>query len=119
VEQGAVGHRAGEVGGKTASGRVDGIDGFDFAFIIEPDSVIDAEIVALAGGDHVVVTVGADFDGAVECLGGDGGNGGEKVRLRLLAAEPAAHAAHDDGDGVGRYAQRMAHHVLDLAGVLG
>ena len=119
VEEGAVGDRAGEVGGEAAAGGEAAVDGEDAAGVVEADLVLVQEVVALAGGDHVVVAVGADLHGAVELLGGDGGDGGEQVRLGFLAAEAAAHAADDDGHGVRRNAEDVGDHVLHLGRVLG
>src|SRR5690606_28234875 len=75
--------------------------------------------VPLAGGDHVVVAVGTDLDGAVEFFRRDGGDDGEQIALRLLAPESAAHAPHDDVDRIGGDAERVADHMLDFARMLG
>ncbi len=119
VEQRAVGDRAGEVGGEAAAGGEQEIDALDAAFVVEADAVIDLEVVALAGDDHVVVAVGAQLGGAAGLLGDQGRRGGEQVRLGFLAAEGSAHAPDFDGDGVGGDVQHVGDDVLDLAGVLG
>ena len=64
MEQRAVGDRAGEVGGKAAAGGEVAFDRMDAAVLVEADVVVDDEVVALAGRDHVLVAVGADFHGA-------------------------------------------------------
>ena len=119
VEQRAVGDRAGEVGGEAAAGGEQEIDALDAAFVVEADDVIDLEVVALAGDDHVVVAVGAQLGGAAGLLRDEGRRGGEQVRLGFLAAEGSAHAPDFDGDGVGGDVQHVGYDVLDLAGVLG
>ena len=119
VEQRAVGDRAGEVGGEAAAGGEQEIDALDAAFVVEADDVIDFEVVALAGDDHVVVAVGAQLGGAAGLLRDEGRRGGEQVRLGFLAAEGSAHAPDFDGDGVGGDVQHVGYDVLDLAGVLG
>ena len=70
----------------------------DPAVAVEADIIVDREIVALAGHDHVVVAVGADL-GRAAGLGRDQrAGGGKSGGLGLLAAERAAHAADLDGD---------------------
>ncbi len=107
VEQRAVGDRAGKIGGKAAARREHEVDAVDVALVVEADLVVDDEIVPLAGGDHVVVTVGPDLDGAAMLLRGDRRKRCELVALRFLAAEAAAHAADLDGHGIRRHAKRM------------
>ena len=119
MEERAVGHRAGKVGREAAAGGEQDIDSQDVAFIVEADFVIDHEIVALAGGDHVVVAVGPELDRPAGAPCRQRGDGGEDVALGFLAAEPAAHAADLAGDGVARHIQHMRHRMLDLAGMLG
>ena len=75
--------------------------------------------MALAGGGHVLVTVGADLDRAVPLPGGHRGDGGEEVHLAFLAAEAAAHAPDIHHHGVGGHAKYVGDHVLRFAGVLG
>ena len=86
---------------------------------VEADLVVDDEVVALAGDDHVVVAVGAALGGAAGLLGDDGADAGEQVALGLLAAEGAAHAADLDRDRVRGHVQHLGDHVLDLGRVLG
>jgi hypothetical protein len=75
--------------------------------------------MAFAGDDHVVVAVGTDLDGTVEFLGGNGRNRRKLVGLGFLAAKAAAHAPHMHRHGVRYRAQRVRHHVLHFARVLG
>ena len=85
---------------KPQRAAIGAVDAEDAAVVVEADLVVDEEVVALAGRDHVVVAVGPDLDRAAELLGGDRGERGELVALRLLAAEAAAHAPHLDGHRV-------------------
>ena len=86
---------------------------------VEADAIVDAEVVPLAGDDHVVVAVVAALGGPARQLGDQRRGGGRQVALALLAAEAPAHAAHLDRDGVARHAQHVRDLVLDLARVLG
>ncbi len=119
MKQRPIGHWPGQIGRKPAARRKNCVHRLYAPVVVIPDRIIDNEIVPLAGGDHIVVAVGPDLDGTIEFLCGDCRHGGKQIALGFLAPEPAAHAAHHDIDRVGRHAQRMAHHMLDLAGVLG
>ena len=119
MKQRPVGDRPGKVRGKAAARRIGEVDAEDVALVVEADVIADQEIVALARGGHVVVAVGADLDRAPEPFGGNRGQGGELVGLRLLAAKAAAHAPDLDGYGMRRNAERMRHHVLHFARMLG
>ena len=90
----------------------------DASLVVEADLVIDDEVVPLAGDDHVVVAVGPELHRPLQLAGGERRDAGEEIGLGLLAAEPAAHAPHLDGDGMGGDAQHLRHHVLHLAGML-
>ena len=87
--------------------------------VVEADLVVEVEAVAAAGDQEVVVAVQAQLDRALQPLRGDRGDAGEQRRLRLLAAEAAAHAPALDLHLVRRQLQRVRHEVLHLAGVLG
>ena len=119
MEQRAIGDRPGKVRRKAAARRIDVVDACDAALVVEADLVVDQEIVPLAGRGHVVVAVGPDLDGAAELLGGDRRDRRELVDLRLLAAEAAAHAPDLDRHRMRGNAERMRHHVLHLARMLG
>ncbi len=118
VEQAAVGDRAGEVRRPAAAGGEGHVEALDQALLVEADLVVDDEVVALAGDDHVVVAVGPALGGASRPLGDEGAQAGEQVALGLLAAEGAAHAADLDGHRVRGDAQHLGDHVLDLGRVL-
>jgi hypothetical protein len=87
--------------------------------VVEPDVVVDLEVMPLAGHDHVLVAIGPSLGGATGLHRDQRGGGGEQRGLGLLAAEPAAHPAHLDGDRGMRAIQHAGDQVLDLAGVLG
>ena len=57
VEHGAVGDAGGEIRGIAAARRVIEANADDPAVVVETHVVVDAELVALAGDDHVVVAV--------------------------------------------------------------
>ena len=63
MEHGPVADRRRQVRRHAAARRVDVLDAFDAAVIVEADIVVDAEVVALAGHDHVVVAVEPDLGG--------------------------------------------------------
>ena len=69
VEQARSVDRAGEIGRPAAAGGEDHVEALDPALAVEADLVVDDEIVALAGDDHVVVAVGPDLGGAAGLLG--------------------------------------------------
>ena len=107
MEESPVCDRAGEIGRETAARGEHEVDAVDVALIVEADLVVDDEVVALAGRDHVVVAVRPDLDGDAVLLRGDCGKCRELVALRLLAAEAAAHAPDLYGDGIRGNAKRM------------
>jgi hypothetical protein len=86
---------------------------------VEAHVVVDAEVVALAGGAHVVVAVEAQLDRPPAGPGQQRGDAGELGRLRLLAAEAAAHAAAFAAHLVHAPAEGVGHRLLHLGGVLG
>ncbi len=86
---------------------------------IETDIVVDQEIMALAGHDHVVVAVEAELAGPARLHGGERRNRRPLGGLRLLAAEAAAHAANFDRHRMIGAAEHMGDNVLDLGGMLG
>ena len=69
MEQRPVGHRAGEICRKTTARGICPLDGENAAFVIEADIIGNLEIVPLAGGDHVVIPIRAEFDGTIQTLG--------------------------------------------------
>ena len=62
------------------------------AAVVVAHFVLVPEAVAPAGDHEVVVAVQPQLDRALELRGGDGRDARERRRLRLLAAEAAAHA---------------------------
>jgi hypothetical protein len=119
VKQRAVGDRAGQIGRKAAARGKTPVDGLDAAALVIADIVIDHEIVALAGDDHVVVAVGPDLHGRLPSflaatrrsprIGWTG------FPCRRSRRPCAAHCTVTAFDG----AEHMRHHVLHFARVLG
>jgi len=102
-----------------AAGVLRKIDRQDPARRVMAHGIVDAEIMPLAGDDHVVITVIAHLGRPPGQSGGNGTGAGQRVALAFLAAETAAHAPRLDADGMHRQAQRVGHLVLDLGRVLG
>ncbi|VDC25549.1 hypothetical protein PARPLA_02019 [Rhodobacteraceae bacterium THAF1] len=119
VQHRAVGDGDRQVLAPAAAGELFEGDALHPASVIESHIVSDAEVVAFAGDDHVVVAVVTHFCGATGLRGDQCAGDGQGVALAFLATEPAAHAPHLDPHGVHRYAQRMRDLVLDLGRVLG
>ena len=119
VEQRPVGDRAREVGGPAAARGIGHLHRLDRARLVEAGLVVDQEVVALAGDDHVVVAVGPELRRPAGRLGDQGRDHGEEAALALLAAEGPTHAPDLDRDRARGHAQHLGHHVLDLAGMLG
>ena len=115
----ARGDRAAEVGG--AARARDHVDAQreEAALFVVTDGVVVVEVVALAGDGDVVVAIGAQLDRTAKSRRRQRRHAGEQRRLRLLAAEAAAHAAHLHDHAVGGDAQAVRHHLLHLARVLG
>ena len=86
--------------------------------MVKANVIIDDKIVAFASGAHVIVSIGAQLDRAVPTFGRDRCDGAKDIHLGFFATEPATHAAHFDGHGMGGNAQDICHHMLGFAGVL-
>ena len=94
VEHGAIDDADAEIGGASAARVEIEIDGADAAVGFVADRIIDCEIVPLAGHDHVGVAVEPELAGPAGYARRQGRNHRPLRRLRFLAAETAAHAAH-------------------------
>ena len=88
----AVVDRAGVVGAVAAARGQHHVQAQDAPAVIEAAVVVDAEVVALAGDDHVVVAIGAQLDRALQLERGQRGALREDAGVALLAAERPAHA---------------------------
>ncbi len=119
VQHRAVGHGQGQVLRPAAAGVLGEDDAGDPPRVVEARVIVDAEIVALAGDDHVVVAVVAHLDGAARAGGHQRAGNGERVALAFLAAEAAAHAPRFHPHGMHGHPQRMGDLVLDFRRVLG
>ena len=91
----------------------------DATVVVEADVVVDAEIVTLAGHDHVVVAVEPELGRTSGPACDEGGDGRHEGGLAFLAAEPSAHAADLDRNRMVRHGEDLGDVVLDLARVLG
>jgi hypothetical protein len=89
------------------------------ALVVVAGLDVDDKAVAPAGDHEVVVAVQPQLDRALQPLRRHRGDAGDGRRLRFLAAEAAAHAPAFHAHRMGRPPQRMRHHGLHLAGVLG
>src|SRR3546814_14191153 len=88
------------------------------SLVIEANLIARQEIMALAGGDHVLVTIEPQLDRMAVAGSEDGGDAGELRRLGFLAAEAAAHAPAFDGDGMQRPVEHAGDHLLHFRGML-
>jgi len=119
MEHSPIGNGAREVRRHAAVRRLVKLDGLDAAGIVETHVVVDAEVVPLAGHDHVVVAVEPNLGGPPSLLHDQGRDGSEQRRLRFLAAEASAHAPQLYRHGVLRPAQNAGHVMLHFGRVLG
>ena len=87
--------------------------------LVMADDVAELEAVAPAGDQEVVVAVRAQLDRALQLLRRQRCAGREQRRLRLLAAEAAAHAPALHLHLVRRQPQRMRDDMLHLGRMLG
>ena len=119
VADGARGDGAGQV--RRVAGARGHVDpgGKDPPVVVVAHFVFIIKTVALARHQHVVVAVGAQFDGALQFGRRNRCGRRPQGRLRFLAAKTATHAPAFDGNVVRMHAQRMCHHVLHLARMLG
>ena len=112
-------HRRAQVGAEAGVADHRHLGAEDAPGVVVADLVVELEAVAPAGDHEVVVAVGAQLHRAVQPPRRHRGDAGEQRRLRFLAAEAAAHAPALHQHRVRRAAQRVRHHLLHLAGVLG
>ena len=118
MEQRPVRNSTRQIDGEAAARREHAVHGKDAPLIVEPDIVIDAEVVALAGRGHIVVPVGTQLDGAAEFPRGKRSDGRKQVRLAFLAAERPAHAPHVHRHRARRDPEHMGHNMLHFAWML-
>ena len=119
VKQRPVGHRAGQIGAEPAARGQLGLDRLDPPVIVESDLVTAYEIMSFPGGRHILIAIRSDLHRPVPAFRGNRGDAGKEVHLAFLAAESAAHPPHVHHHRMRGHAQRMRHHVLRLAGMLG
>ena len=92
----------------------------DPALVVEADLVVDHEIVALAGDDHVVVAIRAGLGRTAGLLGDDGARGRRTGCLESPCRRmPPPMRRISTVTACEGYGQHLGHHVLDLGRVLG
>ena len=111
--------RGGQIRRHAAAAREHKIDPDDAAIGIEPNIVVDAEIVPLAGQHHVVVAVQPQLHRPLRPLRQQRGDAGDQRRLRLLAAKAAAHPPRLGHHRMVRQFQGPSDQMLHLRRVLG
>jgi hypothetical protein len=111
-------HRAREIGREAGARDHRQLGAEDPAVVVVADLVLVVEAVAPPGDQEVVVAVEAQLDRPAELPRRDRGDAGEEGRLRLLAAEAAAHAPALDLDVVRLQAEQLRDQVLHLARML-
>ena len=119
MQHGTVGDGQGQVHRPATAGVMGEIQRLDPAIGVEANGIVDAEIMAFACHDHIVVTVIAHLAGASCARGCDGAGHGERVALTFLAAKTPAHAPGLYPYGMHRGAKRLCHLMLNLGRVLG
>jgi hypothetical protein len=119
MEHRPVGDRPRQIDRAAAARRVAEHHGTQAPLVVEPDIVVDTEIMALAGHQHVVVAVKPQLGRTAGGVGRQRRDDRDMRGLALLAAEGPAHPAHLDRHGIVGKPQSLGHDLLHLAGVLG
>ena len=89
----AVSHRQAQVERPSTTCKMSDIQRCDPPRVIKANVVIDAEIMPLAGDDHIIVTVIAHFASLAGQPCRNRAAHGQRVALAFLAAKATAHAA--------------------------
>ena len=118
VAEGPVQDGGREIRHMAGAGRERHIEAEDPAVVVEADVIVDREVVALAGDNHVVVTRQAKLDRPIRGPSQQSGDRGDDRCLTFLAAERPAEPAHFRGDLGERQAEHVGNAVLDLGRVL-
>ena len=119
MEHGAIDHADAAVG-RAAATRVEiEIERANAAVGIVAHGIFHREVVALAGHRHVGVAIKPKLAGPPGHARGQGRDHRPLRRLRFLAAEAAAHAAHTAGHERIRHAQNARSDMLHFARMLG
>ena len=111
-------HRLGQVEAPAAVGGQRRLEGLDPAVVVEADAPLGVEAVPLAGHGEVLGAVEAQPHRAAGEGGAECRDGGQAVRLHLLAAETPAHAQALHGDLGAAQRQHVGDDLLGLRGVL-
>ena len=112
-------HRLGQVEAPSSVRGQRGVQRAQAPIRVEADPPRGVEAVALAGQRHVLRPGEPHANRTTREGCAQRRNGGEAVRLHLLAPEPAAHAQRLDGHRVVGHAEDMRDDALRLARVLG
>ena len=119
MEHGAIDHADAAIGGAAAARIEIEVKRANAAVGVVADGIFDREIVPLAGHDHIGVAIEPELAGPTGHARSDRGKHRPLGRLRLLAAETAAHAAHAAGHERVRHAEHARGDVLHFARMLG
>ena len=119
VQHGAVRHRQRQILRPAAVHQMGEVDPQETPLGIEACAVGDAERMAFAGDDHVVVAVIAHLAGLACQARSNGAGNRQRIPLAFLAAKTAAHAPGLHPHGMHRQTNRLGHLVLYLGRVLG
>ena len=115
----AVSHRKGQILRPAATGELQKLQPQYAAGVIHTCAVGNAEIMALAGDDHIIIAVIAHFAGLAGQTRGNRTGAGQSIALTFLAAKAPAHATGFDADGMHGFANGLGDLVLNFSGVLG
>ena len=87
--------------------------------VVETNAILEQKVVALTGGDHVVVPAQAQLHWLAAAVRQQGGYGRNNRGLTFFPTEAATHASDFDCYVVLRDAQYIADAMLNLGRVLG
>ncbi len=118
VADGARAYRARQVGREAGAGGHLDLRRTDHAVVAESDLVVVMEAVPLPRGHEIIVAVEPQLHRPAQPPGRHRRDAGEQCRLRLLAAEAAAHPPHLDHHLIRDQTERMRDDVLHLGRVL-
>jgi hypothetical protein len=118
MEHGAVANGIAQIGGIPAARKEFDIDTRDTAFGIEAGAIVDTEVMALAGHDHVFITVEPALCRPAGQMRRKCGKAGPLRGLAFLATKTATHAAAFGGHTGVRNVEHVSHAMLHLTRVL-
>ncbi len=119
MKQCPVADAQGQIGGMAAAGVEGHVHRRQAPLGVMAVVVGDQNVVALAGHDHIVITVQADLHRPPGDVGAEGGQTGPLRGLAFLAAEPTPHAPAFANHRRFGQPQHGRHQVLHLGWMLG